>query len=147
MSVPFSTFVNFIKIFIRNRSKLSLMITGMVSTAVYFPIMQLFLPNENLCNFCRYLVKNCNLHFFKIRYRFLFMLFFFGLDSLHARLNSHYKAWSYKKNKHQKIKAYIKSLQEETAVNKCSLTLNLKPFRLQIKKEHSIARKFQNLAV
>ena len=26
-------------------------------------------------------------------------------DSLHARLNNHYKAWSYKKKKHKKIKA------------------------------------------
>ena len=30
---------------------------------------------------------------------------FFNWDSLHARLNSHYKAWSYKKKKHKKIKA------------------------------------------
>ena len=36
--------------------------------------------------------------------------FFFDWDSLHARLNSHYKAWSYKKKKHKKIKAYRKSL-------------------------------------
>ena len=33
---------------------------------------------------------------------------FFNWDSLHARLNSHYKAWSYKKKKHKKIKAYRK---------------------------------------
>ena len=26
---------------------------------------------------------------------------FFNLDSLHARLNSHYEAWSYKKKKHK----------------------------------------------
>ena len=31
------------------------------------------------------------------------------LDSLHARLNSHFKAWSYKKKKYKKIKAYGKS--------------------------------------
>ena len=31
-------------------------------------------------------------------------------DSLHARLNSHYKAWSYKKKKHKKIKVYRKSV-------------------------------------
>ena len=37
-------------------------------------------------------------------------LFFFNWDSLHARLNSHYKAWSYKKKKHKKIKAYRKSV-------------------------------------
>ena len=35
---------------------------------------------------------------------------FFNWDSLHARLNSHYKAWSYKKKKHKKIKVYRKSL-------------------------------------
>ena len=35
-----------------------------------------------------------------------YLLFFFNWDSLHARLNSHYKAWSYKKKKHKKIKAY-----------------------------------------
>ena len=33
---------------------------------------------------------------------------FFNWDSLHARLNNHYKAWSYKKKK--KIKAYRKSV-------------------------------------
>ena len=32
--------------------------------------------------------------------------FFFDWDSLYARLNSHYKAWSYKKKRHKKIKAY-----------------------------------------
>ena len=32
------------------------------------------------------------------------------LDSLHARLNSHFKAWSYKKKKHKKITAYRKSV-------------------------------------
>ena len=33
-----------------------------------------------------------------------------GGDSLHARLNSHYKAWNYKKKKHKKIQAYRKSV-------------------------------------
>ena len=36
--------------------------------------------------------------------------FFFNWDSLHARLNSLYKAWSYKKKEHKKFKAYRKSL-------------------------------------
>ena len=36
--------------------------------------------------------------------------FFINWDSLHARMNRHYKAWSYKKKKHEKIKAYSKSL-------------------------------------
>ena len=31
-------------------------------------------------------------------------------DSLHPKLNRHYKAWSYKKKKHKKINAYMKSL-------------------------------------
>ena len=34
--------------------------------------------------------------------------FFFNWYSLHARLNSHYEAWSYKKKKHKKVKAYRK---------------------------------------
>ena len=35
---------------------------------------------------------------------------FLNWDSLHVRLNSHNKEWSYKKKKHKKIKAYMKSL-------------------------------------
>ena len=35
---------------------------------------------------------------------------FFNWDSLHARLNSHYQAWSYKKKNHKKITAYKKSV-------------------------------------
>ena len=31
---------------------------------------------------------------------------FFKWDSLHARLNSHYEAWSYKEKKYRKIKVY-----------------------------------------
>ena len=29
--------------------------------------------------------------------------FFLNCDSLHARLNNHYKAWSYKKKKHKRL--------------------------------------------
>ena len=36
-------------------------------------------------------------------------VYFIG-GSLHARLNSHYKAWSYKKKKRKNIKAYRKYL-------------------------------------
>ena len=36
--------------------------------------------------------------------------FFLNCDSLHARLNSHHEAWSYKKKKHKKITAYRKSV-------------------------------------
>ena len=35
---------------------------------------------------------------------------FFYWDSLHARLGSHYEAWSYKKKKHKKIRAHKKSV-------------------------------------
>ena len=35
---------------------------------------------------------------------------FFNWYSLHASLNSHYDAWSYKKRKHKKVKAYRKSI-------------------------------------
>ena len=38
------------------------------------------------------------------------LLFFFNWDSLHARLNSQYEAWSYKKKKHKKIRAHRKSV-------------------------------------
>ena len=46
---------------------------------------------------------------------FLFMLPFFNWDSLHARLSSHCKTWSYKKKK--------------PTVKGCLLILDLKPFR------------------
>ena len=38
---------------------------------------------------------------------FLFA-YFFNWDSFHLRLNSHCMAWSYKKKKYKKIKAYMK---------------------------------------
>ena len=44
---------------------------------------------------------------------FIFIIFFFffpNQDLLHARLNSHYKAWGYKKKRHKKIKAHRKSV-------------------------------------
>ena len=41
---------------------------------------------------------------------FCFSFFFFNWDLLHAKLNSHYEAWSCKKKKHKKIKAYRKSV-------------------------------------
>ena len=34
----------------------------------------------------------------------------FNSDSLHAKLNSHYEAWSYKKKKYKNIKAYRKAV-------------------------------------
>ena len=54
---------------------------------------------------------------------------FFNWDLLHPRLNSHYKAWSYKKNKQKKSKASRKSVLKESTVNRCLLILDLKPFR------------------
>ena len=36
--------------------------------------------------------------------------FFFNWDSLHARLNSHYEAWSYQKRSTKKITGYRKSV-------------------------------------
>ena len=53
---------------------------------------------------------------------------FFNWDSLHARLNSHYKAWNYKK-KHKKITVYRKSVLKEPAVKRCLLILDLKPLK------------------
>ena len=78
---------------------------------------------------------------------FLVTYSFFNRDSLHARLNSHYKTWSYKKKKHKKIKAYKKSLQKEPTATKCLLILHLKPFRSFVKGKHSIGRKLQSLPV
>ena len=37
-------------------------------------------------------------------------IYFFNWDSLHARLNSHYEAWSYKKGSTEKITGYRKSV-------------------------------------
>ena len=50
---------------------------------------------------------------------------FLNWDSLHERLNSHCKAWSYKKKKRKRIKAYRKSLQKEPIVSRCLLILDL----------------------
>ena len=60
------------------------------------------------------------------------VIYLTGIHSklLHARLDSPYKAWSNKKKKHKKIKAYRKSLYKEPTVNRCLLILDLKPFRL-----------------
>ena len=55
------------------------------------------------------------------------MSFFFNWYSLHARLNSHYKACSYKKRKRKKVKAYRKSIQKEPTAKRYLLILDLKP--------------------
>ena len=72
---------------------------------------------------------------------------FFNWGSLHVRLISHYEAWSYKKKKHKKIKAYSKSLLKEPTVKRCLLILDLKAFRSYVKGKHSIGTEFQRLAV
>ena len=41
---------------------------------------------------------------------YIYIFVIFNWNSFHARLNSHYKTWSYKKKKHKNIKAYLKSL-------------------------------------
>ena len=58
------------------------------------------------------LSKGAKLRFFFYTNGPIFL--FFVWDLLHARLNSHCKAWSYMKMKHKKIKAYRKSLQKES---------------------------------
>ena len=55
--------------------------------------------------------------------------FFVNWDSLNARLNSHYEAWSYKKKKHKKITAYRKSVYKEPTVKRYLPILDFKPFR------------------
>ena len=66
-------------------------------------------------------------------------------------LNSHYKAWSYKIKKHQKVKTYMKSVQNEPTVNRYLLILDLKPLRSQVRRKqsirNSIGREFQSLAM
>ena len=64
--------------------------------------------------------------------------FFFNWDFLHPRLNSHFKAWTYKKKRHKKIKAYRKFLQKEPTVNRCLLILNLKDTYLYHRSKESI---------
>ena len=44
-----------------------------------------------------------------------------GFTSLYPRLNSHYEAYSYKKNKHKKIKACKMSVQNKPAAKRCPL--------------------------
>ena len=67
-----------------------------------------------------------------IQFWLIFFFFFFNWDSLHdARLNIHYKAWSYKKKKHThtKLKHTGNHSKKELAVNRCLLILDLKLFR------------------
>ena len=77
----------------------------------------------------------------------IYIQIYIDCDSLLARPNSHCKAWTYKKKKHKKIKAYWKSLQKEPTVNRVLLILDLKPFRSQVKRKHSTGKEFQSPAV
>ena len=66
---------------------------------------------------------------FEQTFMIFFLFFFFNWDSLHARLNSRYQAWSYKKEITKKITGYRKSVQKEPTVKRCLLILDLKPLR------------------
>ena len=58
-------------------------------------------------------------------------ILFFNWNSIHARLNSHYEAWSYKKKKHKKITVYRKSVYKEPAViKKMSVNSRLKATKI-----------------
>ena len=72
--------------------------------------------------------------------------FCFNLDSLHARLDNHQEAWSYKEKKHKKIKAY-RSVQKEPTVKRCLPILDLKHLDRKSKESILQAENFQSLAV
>ena len=61
--------------------------------------------------------------------------FFFFLIETHSmsRLNCQCEAWSYKKQKRKKIKAYRKSVQKEPTVKRCLLILDLKLLNSRLK--------------
>ena len=67
-------------------------------------------------------------------------LLFESRDSLHSRLNSHYKGWNYKRKKYKKIKAYRKSIYKEPTGKKCLIILDLNQFRSWAKGKHSIGK-------
>ena len=69
----------------------------------------LFIFSLFFCSFLEFIRVN----FFLVCYSSTWLVFFFvffNWDSLHARLNSHYKAWSYKKRTTKKITRYRKSV-------------------------------------
>ena len=70
-------------------------------------------------------LKGWSLLFETVRQRQIWLkhVFLGKWDSLHARLNSYYVAWSYKKEKPKKIKAYRKSVQKEPTIKRCLLIL------------------------
>ena len=104
---------------------------------------------NQMLNKTEYSVQRLNIH--SLSYLSLswlhFKHFFKNYYLLHAKLDSHYEAWSYKKKKHKKVKANQKSAQKEPTVRRFLLILNLKPLRSQVKGKHSVGRQFQSLAV
>ena len=46
--------------------------------------------------------------------------------SLHAKLNSHYNTWSYKKGSTKKIMGYRKPVYNKPTVKRCLLIIDLK---------------------
>ena len=64
---------------------------------------------------CKFEVKKSNTpkshrHNYTLLLYYPISFFFFNWDSPHARLNSHYKAWSYKKRSTKRITGYRKSV-------------------------------------
>ena len=54
-----------------------------------------------------YIYTHKHIHIYKYIYIYLYI---FNWDSPHARLNSHYEAWSYKKRSTKRITGYRKSV-------------------------------------
>ena len=69
--------------------------------------------NNPFLTYFSLILRDVSEHISKIQDIFItkqtFRYFFLNWDSLHAMLDSH-KAWSYKKKKQKKIKAYTKSV-------------------------------------
>ena len=61
------------------------------------------------------------------------LFFFFNWNSLHARLNSHYKAWSFKKKDAQKRLKHTGNLFRKDLQLIGLLILNLKSFNYRSK--------------
>ena len=74
---------------------------------------------------CNWLKEKLNVFFFKVR-NICVAEVTFTCDLLHARLNSHYEAWGFKKKKYKKIKVYRKSDWKETIVKKVSVNFRQK---------------------
>ena len=65
--------------------------------------------NFNLWNLMKFEREHGNInHLFWSLWPWIILLF--NWELLHARLNNHYKAWSYNKKKYKQIKAYSKSI-------------------------------------